>query len=57
MMDIVNDIRSRIHDAPIPTEHLLDDAADLIERLTSWPNSFLTSSSAKITVNGDACPS
>jgi hypothetical protein len=30
---IVERIRSRVHDAPMPTEWLLDDAADEIERL------------------------
>ncbi len=35
MTDIVERIRNRIHDAPMPTEHLLDDAADEIERLRS----------------------
>jgi hypothetical protein len=31
--DIVERIRGRIHDAPMPTEHMLDDAAEEIERL------------------------
>jgi hypothetical protein len=31
--DIVSRIRGRIHDAPMPTERLLDDAADEIEQL------------------------
>lgn len=30
---IVERINSRIHDAPMPTEHLLDEAAELIEAL------------------------
>ena len=34
MSDIVSRIRSRPHDAPMPTEHLLDDAATEIERLS-----------------------
>lgn len=33
MDDIVERIRNRIHDAPMPTEHLLDEAADYIEQL------------------------
>lgn len=33
MTDIIDRIRNRIHDAPMPTEHLLDEAADEIERL------------------------
>ena len=31
--DIVARIRARPNDAPLPTEYLLDDAADEIERL------------------------
>jgi hypothetical protein len=31
--NIVERIRSRIHDAPMPIEHLLDEAADRIEAL------------------------
>jgi hypothetical protein len=31
MMDIVERLRNRVHDAPMPSEHLLDEAADLIE--------------------------
>lgn len=33
MSDIVNRLRNRIHDAPMPTERMLDEAADEIERL------------------------
>ena len=33
MTDIVERIQSRIHDAPLPTEYLLDEAADEIEWL------------------------
>lgn len=33
-MDLVERIRSRIHDAPLPTEYLLDEAADVIEHLS-----------------------
>lgn len=33
MNDIVDRLRNRIHDAPMPTEHLLDEAADEIEDL------------------------
>ncbi len=33
MMDLVERIRNRPHDAPMPTEYLLDDAADHIETL------------------------
>ena len=31
--DLVERIRARPNDAPMPTEHLLDEAADEIERL------------------------
>jgi len=31
--DIIARLRNRIHDSPIPAEHLMDDAADEIERL------------------------
>jgi hypothetical protein len=31
--DIVERIRNRLNDAPLPTEYLLDEAADEIERL------------------------
>lgn len=31
--DIVERIRDRPNDAPMPTEHLLDEAADTIEEL------------------------
>jgi hypothetical protein len=31
--DIVKRIRSRPNDAPMPTEHLLDEAADRIKKL------------------------
>lgn len=34
-MTLVERIRSRPNDAPIPTEHLLDEAANLIEMLTT----------------------
>ena len=34
-MDIVQRIRSRPNDAPIPTEYLLEETADEIERLRS----------------------
>ena len=33
MTDIVERLRNRINDAPMPTERLLDEAADEIERL------------------------
>jgi hypothetical protein len=33
MTDIVDRLRNRVHDAPLPTERLLDEAADEIERL------------------------
>jgi hypothetical protein len=33
MNPIVEKIRNRIHDAPLETERLLDDAAEEIERL------------------------
>jgi hypothetical protein len=33
MTDIVDRINNRIHDAPMPTEHLLDEAAEEITRL------------------------
>lgn len=33
MRDLVTRIRSRPHDAPMPTEYLLDDAADHIQLL------------------------
>jgi hypothetical protein len=33
MSDIVERINNRIHDAPMPTEHLLDEAAEEIDRL------------------------
>ena len=33
MTDIVSRIRARPHDAPMPTEYMLDDAADHIELL------------------------
>ena len=33
MTDIIARLRNRIHDSPIPAEHLMDDAADEIERL------------------------
>lgn len=33
MTDIVQRIRTRPHDAPMPTEHLLDDAADELEKM------------------------
>lgn len=33
MSDIVARIRGRIHDAPMETEQLIDEAADEIERL------------------------
>ncbi len=33
MSDLVDRLRNRIHDAPMPTEHMLDEAADEIERL------------------------
>lgn len=33
MSDLVKRIRNRLNDAPIPTEHLLDEAADAIEQL------------------------
>ena len=32
-MDIVERIRNRIHDAPMETERMLDEAADIIEAL------------------------
>jgi hypothetical protein len=38
MSDIVERIRNRMHDAPMPTEHLLDEAADMIERLSAAVN-------------------
>lgn len=33
MSDVVERIRNRINDAPMPTEHLLDEAADTITGL------------------------
>lgn len=33
MSDIVERIRNRINDAPMPTEHLLDEAADTLTAL------------------------
>lgn len=33
MSDIVERIERRIHDAPMPSEHLLDEAAEVIQRL------------------------
>ena len=33
MSDLVERLRNRIHDAPMPTEHMLDEAADRIEAL------------------------
>ena len=33
MSDLVARIRGRLNDAPMPSEHLLDEAADTIERL------------------------
>ena len=33
MNDIVERIEGRIHDAPMPTEHLLDECAEEIKRL------------------------
>jgi hypothetical protein len=30
---LVSRLRNRIHDAPMPTEHMLDEAADRIEEL------------------------
>lgn len=32
-MDLVQRIRSRPHDAPMPTEHLLDETADAMEKM------------------------
>jgi hypothetical protein len=57
MMDIVERIRSRIHDSHMQIEHLLDEAADEIERLRlaklpNWAQAALTSSTADITVTG-----
>ena len=54
-MDIVERIRERIHDSHMQIEHLLDEAADEIERLRlaklpNWAQAALTSSSAKITI-------
>ena len=34
MPDIIDRLRNRIHDAPMPTERLLDEAADVIELLS-----------------------
>ena len=36
MTDIVERIKTRIHDSPMPIEHLLDDCAEEIKRLRAF---------------------
>lgn len=50
MKSLIERIEGRIHDAPMETEHLLDDAKDALESFSAPYRGFLTSSTAKITI-------
>lgn len=58
MTDIVERIENRIHDAPMPTEHLLDAAAGEIRRLRQGIQDYLNGDYGRDYFNTkhDTCP-
>lgn len=53
---IVERINSRIHDAPMPTEHLLDEAAERIKELERALEPFAECVQDDGTVTENLCP-